>query len=243
MKLGYLLMPAVGLVALLAVACDGGDTIVQNTNQGATGISANGTGQAFGEPDIAIVTVGVNVQRETVEQARNDAAEAQEAVIDSLKANGIDEKDIQTVGYSVYPQYDYSRNTQGAIIGYVVSNTVTAKIRDLDTTGQVLDDATVAGGNDAIVQGVSFTIDDPSELQEAARREAVDKARAQAEQLADAAGVTLGDIISISESGGFFPAARGGAALDSSAQVPVETPIEPGQVEVNITVNIQFAIE
>jgi hypothetical protein len=231
-------------VALLAVACDGGDTIVQNTNQGATGIAATGVGRAFGEPDVAIVTVGVNVQRPTVEEARNDAAEAQEAVIASLGDNGIADEDIQTVGYSVYPQYDYTRNTQGEIIGYVVSNTVTAKIRDLDTTGQVLDGATAAGGNDAIVQGVSFTIDDPTELQEEARREAVDQARAQAEQLADAAGVQLGDLLSISESGGYFPAPRtGGAAFDSAAQVPVETPIEPGQVEVNISVNLQFAIE
>ena len=79
MKLKHLIMPAVGLVALLAVACDGGDTIVQNTNQGATGISATGTGRASGEPDVAIVSVGVNVQRETVEEARNDAAEPPEA--------------------------------------------------------------------------------------------------------------------------------------------------------------------
>jgi uncharacterized protein YggE len=244
MKLKHLIVPAVGLVALLAVACDGGDTIVQNTSQGAIGISATGTGRAFGEPDIAFINVGVNVQRETVEQARNDAAAAQEAVIDSLKGNGIADEDIQTVGYSVYPQYDYSRNTsQGEIVGYVVSNTVTAKIRDLDTTGKVLDDATAAGGNDAVVQGVSFTIDDPTELQEEARREAVDMARKQAEQLADAAGISLGDIVSISENGGYFPSPRtGGAAFDSAAQVPVETPIEPGQVEVNISVNIQFAI-
>jgi hypothetical protein len=241
MKFKHLILPAVGLVALLAVACDNGDTIVQNSNQG--GIAATGTGRAFGEPDVAVINVGVNVQRDTVEQARADAATAQTAVIDSLKDNGVADEDIQTVGFSVYPQYDYPPNRpQGQIIGYVVSNVVTAKVRDLDTTGKVIDDATVAGGNDAVVQGVSFTIDDPKELQEEARREAVEQAKAQAEQLADAAGVKLGKLLSISESGGFFPVATGGRSFDSAAQVP-ETPIEPGQVEINISVNLQYALE
>ena len=244
MKLKYLLLPAVGLVALLTVACDGGDTIVQNTNQGPAGISATGTGRAFGEPDIAIVTVGVNVQRDSVAEARNDAAAAQEAVIESVSDNGVADEDIQTTGYSVYPQYDYPPDRpQGEIVGYVVNNQVTVTIRDIGTTGQIIDDATEAGGNDAVVQGVSFGIDDPTELQESARQEAVEKARAQAQQLADAAGVELGEIISISESGGFFPApATGGRGLDSAAQVP-ETPIEAGQVEINVSVNLQFAIQ
>jgi hypothetical protein len=236
-------VPAVAAVALLAVACDnGGDTIVQN--QGPSGVSSTGTGRAFGEPDVAIVNVGVNVQRPTVAQARDDAAVAQQAVIDSLRDNGVADEDIQTVGFSVHPQYNYPPDRpQGEIVGYVVSNVVTAKIRDLDTTGDVLDAATVAGGNDALVQGVSFTIDDPAVLQEAARRQAVERARQQAEQLADAAGANLGRLLSISESGGFIPFERGGAAFDMAAQVPQTSPIEPGQVEINITVSMQFALD
>ena len=125
----------------------------------------------------------------------------------------------------------------------MVSNVVTAKIRELDTTGEVIDEATAAGGNDAIVQGVTFTVDDPTSLQEEARRQAVAEAQQQAEQLADAAGITLGDLVSISESGGAVPFARNEAAFDTAAgQVP-STPIEPGQVEVNITVNLQYALE
>ena len=245
MNLKYLLVPAVAAVALLGVACDGGDTIVQTSNQSFSGVTATGTGRAFGEPDVAIVTVGVNVQRDTVAQAREDAAVAQQAVIESLSDNGVADEDVQTVGFSVYPQYNYPPDRpQGEIIGYVVSNVVTVKVRDLDTTGDVIDDATVAGGNDAIVQGVSFTIDDPSDLQEEARRQAVDEARQQAEQLADAAGVTLGELLSISESGGFIPFERGlGGGFDSAAQVPSASPIEPGQVEVNVSVSLQYALE
>ncbi len=214
MKLRHLvLLPAVGLLAAFAVACKGGDTIVQTSNQGAAGVTATGTGTVYGEPDVAVINVGVNVQRDTVEEARNDAAAAQQGVIDSLKANGVKDEDIQTVQFSVYPQYDYSDKVQpnGKIIGYVVSNVVTAKVRDLDTTGQVIDDASKAGGNDAVVQGVSFTVDDPTDLQEQARKMAVDQAKAQAEQLADAAGVQLGDLLSLNESGGYVPYARGGA--------------------------------
>lgn len=247
MKLRHLVLPAVAAVSLFAVACSGGgDTIVQTSGQGMNGVTASGTGKVYGEPDIVVITVGVNVQRPTVQQARADASAAQQAVIDSLKDNGVQDRDIQTVQFSVYPQYDHSVNrSQGEIIGYVVSNVVTAKVRDLDRTGEVVDEATDAGGNDAVVQGVYFTIDDPKELQEEARRQAVQEARRQAETLADAAGVKLGKIIAISESHGYIPFERGfaGGGLDSSAQVPSASPLEPGQIEVNITVNLQFALE
>jgi uncharacterized protein YggE len=246
MKLPQVLIPALGLIALLAVACDsGGDTIVQTSNN-VNGVTANGTGKVYGEPDVAVITVGVKVQRDTVEQARSDAADAQNAVIDSLKANGVKDEDVQTVQFSVYPQYDYSKdNSSPEIVGYVVSNVVTAKVRDLDTTGKAIDDATKAGGNDAIVQGVSFTVDDPTDLQAEARKMAVDQAKQQAQQLADAAGVKLGKLISMSESGGFQPNERtvAAGALDSAAQAPSPSPIEPGQVEVNSFVTMLYALE
>ena len=244
MKLKFLIIPAAAVLALLAVACDGGDTIIQSGDD-ASGVASTGTGRVFGEPDVAVVSVGVNVQRETVAQARDDAASAQQAVIDSLRDNGVADEDIQTVQFSVHPQYDSSPDrSQGQIIGYVVSNVVTAKIRDLDTTSEVIDDATIAGGNEAVVQGVAFTIDDPTELREEARRLAVEEATQQAEQLADAGGVNLGRLLSISESGGFIPfesAQTGGR--DLGAQVPQPSPIEPGQVEVNISVSMQFALD
>jgi uncharacterized protein len=245
MKLRFVIVPAVAAVSVLAIACGGGDTIVQPSDN-VSGVTSTGTGRVFGEPDIAVITVGVNVQRGTVAQARADAAATQQAVIDSLRDNGVAEEDIQTVQFSVYPQYDYSPGRpSGQIVGYVVSNVVTAKVRDLDTTGDVIDQATVAGGDDAVVQGVAFTIDDPKELREQARRLAVEEARQQAEQLADAAGVNLGRVTAISESGGFIPFERdlAGAGADMAAQAPIPSPIEPGQVEVNISVSMQFALD
>jgi uncharacterized protein len=238
------LIPLVAGVAFLAVACSG-DTYVASDNTAQNGISASGTGTAVGEPDVMVLTVGVSAQRESIADAREAAASAQTAVIKALKDNGVKDDDIQTVQFNVSPQYDYTKlNGRGEIVGYVVSNVVTAKVRDLDKAGDAIDAATLAGGNDAVVQGVSFTIDDPTELQAKAREEAVKKARAQAEQLASNAGAKVGKLISISESSYYpfydrgLPTAAGGVA-DSAAQTPIET----GQLEISVTVNVLFAIE
>ena len=245
MNLRFIWLP-IAAAALFAVACgDKGDTIVQASGQNLSGVSATGTGKAIGEPDIAVLTVGVNVQRSTVEQARNDAAAAKQAVLDSLKSNGVQDKDVQTVQFSVQPQYDFGRSPDGSprIIGYQVSNVVSAKVRDLAKTSKAIDDATRAGGNDAIVQNVSFTIDDPESLREQARRQAVQKARAQAEQMADAAGEKLGKLLSISESGGGGAIPYDTRSLASMQAADVATPIEAGELEVTVTVSVLYAIE
>jgi uncharacterized protein YggE len=238
-----LLLPFVAGLAFLAVACNGGDTYVTPDNSGAMGVNASGTGTAVGVPDVLTLTVGVSAQRENVAEAREAAATAQTAVIQALRDNGVAEEDIQTVQFSVSPQYNFTQERQ-EIIGYVVSNVVTAKVRDLDSAGDVIDAATTAGGNDAVVQGVSFGIDDPTELQAQAREEAVRKAREQAEQLASNAGASLGKLLSISESSYYpvydraFPSAAGGAASQEAA-----TPIQSGQLEISVTVNVLYAIE
>lgn len=240
-----LLIPLLAGLAFLAIACTGGDTYVAADNTGQTGVNATGTGTAVGKPDVMVLTIGVSAQRDSIAAAREAAASAQTGVIEALKDNGVDEKDIQTVQFNVSPQYDYSRlNGQGEIIGYVVSNVVTAKVRDLDKAGEAIDAATLAGGDDAIVQGVWFGIDDPTELQKQAREEAVKKARAQAEQLASNAGAKLGKLLSISESSYYpsydraIPTAAGGAAFEEAA-----TPIQAGELEISITVNVLYAIE
>ena len=239
-----LLLPLVAGLTFLAVACNGGDTFVTPDNTGAMGVNATGTGPAVGEPDVLTLTVGVSAQRENVAEAREAAATAQTAVIAALRDKGVAEEDIQTVQFSVNPQYDFSRERQ-EIVGYVVSNVVIAKVRDLDSAGDVIDAATIAGGNDAVVQGVSFGIDDPTELQAQAREEAVRKAREQAEQLASNAGASLGKLLSISESAYYpfydrgFPSAAGGDAAFQEAA----TPIQSGQLEISVTVNVLYAIE
>jgi uncharacterized protein YggE len=236
------LVLAVPLV-LLATACgDSGDTYVQTGNAPVTGINAIGTGEAFGEPDVLVVNVGVSAERASIAEAREAAAGAQRGVVDALKRNGVAEKDIQTVQFSVNPQYDFRSGNQ-QIIGYQVSNVVTAKVRDLAKAGATIDAAIEAGGNDAVVQGVQFGIDDPSELQKQAREQAVKEAREQAQQLADNAGVKLGKLLSISESSGSVPIAADVIRAPATGDASIESPIETGELTVRITVVVLYAVD
>jgi uncharacterized protein YggE len=243
MRLKTLWLPLGAALALLATACgDSGDTYVQTGNAPVTGINATGTGEAFGEPDILIVNVGVSAQRASIAEAREAAAAAQKGVIDSLKRNGVADKDIQTIQFSVNPQYDFRSGSQ-QIIGYVVSNVVTAKIRDLAKAGATIDAAIEAGGNDAVMQGVQFGIDDPTELQKQAREQAVRKAKEQAQQLADNAGVKLGKLLSISESSGSVPIAADVIRAPATGEAITESPIQAGQLTVRITVVLLYAVD
>ncbi len=245
MKRKYVLLPLIAAVAMLALACSGkGDTIVQTSSQNLTGVTATGEGKVTGKPDVAVLTVGVQATRTTVEDARSAAATAQTGVISSLKSNGVADKDIQTVQFTVQPQYDYSKTGTPTITGYTVSNVVTAKIRNLDKAGPAIDDAVKAGGNDAIVQSIDFTIDDPTDLKNQAREAAVKAAKAQAQQLADAAGEKLGKLLSISETSAPTPITRlaipqAAGAADSSAQ----TPVQPGELQITVDVSVVYAIQ
>ena len=120
-----------------------------------------------------------------------------------------------------------------------MSNSVSAKVRDINATGKVVDDAVNAGGNDVQIQGISFTIDKPDDLQRQAREQAIADARDKADTLAKAGGVSLGDAISITEGGGVQPVQASPAAASGPA---AQTPIQPGELDVTVTVNVTWAI-
>jgi hypothetical protein len=228
------------LLALLGAACEGDKVTVATQQSQSMGISVGGEGKVSGAPDIAVLTLGVSALAPSVKDARDQAATAMNGIVDSIKGNGVDGKDIQSTQFSIQPEYDYRGDTQ-ELRGYRVTNIVTARLRDIDNTGKVIDDAVAAGGDLTQVQGIDFTIDDPSKLQDEARAEAVEDAQTKAERLADLAGVKLGKPLSISESGVASPmpsreALLGGAASDVS-------PIEPGEMEVTLDVQVLYAIE
>jgi len=230
------------LLALLGAACEGDKVTVATQQAQSLGISVSGEGKVSGAPDIAVLTLGVSVLAPSVKDARDQAASAMNGVVDSIKGNGVDGKDIQSTQFSIQPEYDYRGDTQ-ELRGYRVTNIVTAKVRNIDNTSKVIDDAVAAGGDLTQVQGISFTIDDPSKLQDEARAEAVKDAQTKAERLADLAGVKLGKPISISESGAPSPMPlsrdAGAAELDGGAP----TPIELGEMEVTLDVQVLYAIE
>ncbi|MFQ5879950.1 MAG: SIMPL domain-containing protein [Dehalococcoidia bacterium] len=206
------------------------------------GISVSGEGRVSGVPDVAILTLGVSTQAATVQAANAQAQEAMNKLLDALRANGIADKDIQTRQFSISPQYDYRPDRQPQIIGYQVTNMVRVKVRSIDDTGKVIDDAVAAAGDPLQVQGISLTIDDTTALRVQARAEAMADAVAKAEQLASLAGVGLGKPTFISESGGFAPPPVFFRAADELG-APASTPISPGELEVVVTVQVTYAIQ
>ena len=238
------LLAIAGLATLvLAVACTTKETVQVLPGGGqAQGISVTGTGEASGGPDLALLTLGVSSEEKSVKEAREKAAGAMEAVLKSLKDKGVEEKDIQTRQLSIEPQFDYGDGRQ-ELRGFRVTNIVSAKLRDLDKVGEVIDGAAEAGGDLIQVQGLSFTIEEPDDLRAQAREEAVNEARAKAERLAELAGVKLGKPISISEEGFFQPPMPFAAAPLAREAEAVETPIQPGELEVSVSVSVLFAIE
>ena len=206
-------------------------------------VRVTGTGMVTGTPDVVVLSVGVSVERDSVKQARADAAEAMTGVIESLKGNGILDEDIQTQHFSIHQQYDYLKGKR-EFRGYSVTNTASAKIRDLNIVGDVIDDAAEAGGDLVQINSIQFTIDDPTSLKMQARVAAMGNAQAKAQTLATEGGVTLGKPISISESEDFYapyPASLEFAFSDDAGAAV--TPIQSGQLQITVIVNVIYEIE
>jgi len=163
-------------------------------------------------------------------------------VIAALKQLGIADKDIQTTTVSLQPAYDYSTQTNPPkITGYNLANGVAVTVRNLDQTGDVIDDSLAAGATS--LDGVTFRVDDPAKAQAQARTDATNQAKANADTLAKAAGVSITGVASINEVSAPvpFPVYYGGAAAAPAAD-SVKTPIQPGTSDVTITVTVAYLI-
>ncbi|MFO7700126.1 MAG: SIMPL domain-containing protein [Acidimicrobiia bacterium] len=241
----HIIVAVLAAGTLLMAACTPSVTVENSGSPGdglTHGISVSGVGRVTGTPDTLTMSFGVQVVDDSVSVAVDRAADRADAVIDALIASGVAEADIQTANYSVYPRYEW-RNDQQILTGYEVSNTVTAKIREIGTAGGTIDAVTAAGGDDVTVSGVSFSIEDNEALLEAAREAAWTDARAKAEQLASLSGVTLGAPSAISES---FSSAQPPIWYDVRAEASdggAVTPITPGEQEVAVTLQVQFSID
>jgi uncharacterized protein YggE len=158
-----------------------------------------------------------------------------------LKSQGIADKDITTSYYNISPVYNYDKGNQ-ALTGYRVSNTVQVKIRKIADTGKVIDAVTAAAGDATQINGVSFSVDQPEKYYDQMRSLAMADAAAKAKQLASLGNVVLGKITYISEysdSGTPIYVKSAGAAMDSAS---VTTPITPGETELQLTVQVIYAI-
>ena len=206
------------------------------------GIVVIGTGRVSVAPDTAVLTLGVESQAATLADATADAARRMSAVLARVKGLGVADADIVTVSYTVDPRAappdPARRDDPPRIVGYRVTNVAQVTVKKLPDAASILDAAVAAGAN--AVRGIRFTLADPAKAQAQARASAVAEALARVRELAAAAGVKPGDVLTIREMGGPqpVPVMRMSAAAASPA-----TPVEPGQLDVVVIVELRQAIQ
>lgn len=238
MKTKLFFLPALLMIASLLAAC-GPTTIYTEPQPPVRTITVTGSGMVTLTPDIAYVYIGVHTQDTSATTAMNQNNLQTGAVIEAIRGFGVAEADIKTTNFSVYPQPVYDDNFNQVGTTYVVDNTVYVTVRDLAKLGDLLDASVVAGAN--TVHGISFDLDDKTGALSQARLAAVEDARRQADELAGATGVKVGEVQSISYYDStpvpVYYEAR--AAMDMAASVPVQA----GSMQVTTTVTIVYGIE
>lgn len=210
------------------------------------GLWVTAEGKVTAAPDIALLDVGVEVQKINVSEAQKQAADSMSKVMSVLKGKGIADKDIQTQQYSIYPVRNWDdKRQQDYLVGYRVTNTVTVKIRKIDDVGSVIDAVSGAAGDDIRINNISFSIDDPVPYYKAAREKAVQYAMEKAKQIADTSGIKLGKPIYIQESTPYYqPIMRNvmTAAMEA-APAPAPTSISSGELEVTVNIQMVYGID
>lgn len=216
-------------------------------------ITVSGEGEVFAVPDIASFSVSIQEEAEEVQDAQEIATEKANDIIAYLKSQGIDEKDIRTADYSVYPQYDYIQGicradycTPGEqkLRGYQVTQTLTVKVRDTKKAGDILSGVGSRGASN--VSGLTFTIDEEEELQAEARALAIADAQAKAEELADQLDVTIVRVTGFYENEGGYPIpyayGKGGdVALSRAESAPApEIPVGENKIVSNVSVTYEI---
>ena len=208
-----------------------------------TGIWVTGEGTATLEPDLAVLNIGVETEARTVSAARDEAATAMAAIVAAVKAHGLADVDIQTTSFNVWPRYDYFERTQ-VLAGYRVSNSVSIKIRDLDKVGEIIDGVADSGGDATRINGISFTVEDPTPFMVQLRAAAVQNALDKAQHYASLTGVSLVGLVYLAESGGISAptaVARGDFAKAEAFAAP-PTSISGGELTLRLVVQVMFGI-
>jgi uncharacterized protein YggE len=233
-------MYAVLIVMALAAlsACDRETVIMPDSDDNR--IYVTGSATIITSPDIAIAQLGVQTFNKELEPAVDENNTRTDAIIATLRAQGVDEKDMKTSSFNIYPQREYRDNENiYEIVGYQVNNTLSVTLRDLDSVGKSLQMAITAGANN--ISGISFTLDDPEPVRNEARTKAIEDARQRAESMAEAAGVELGSVLNITETSSPGVIISRDASYDETA-IKSDVPVQPGELELTVQVSMTFAI-
>ena len=216
------------------------------------GIHVTGSGSVSLEPDLANMKFGIESFAQTVSEARIVAAETMDAVRVTLLENNVNQKDIQTTRFNIFPRYDYEEVVVGGrytskqvLSGYVVSNSANVKLREIDRIGEVVDDATKVGGDLLRIEGINFTVEDIEPYMATLRQKSVLDAFSKAKEYASFSSVELGSVISIVE--GVSPSLRSssdiGYEMMRSMDPSPTTPIDTGELDLKLSVQMVFSIK
>ena len=217
------------------------------------GIWVTGQASISVDPDLVLLNVGVEATAETVAEARGQAATAMDAIVAAVKAKGLEDKDVQTLSFNIWPQYEYPeveengvRVRKQTLVGYTINNTARIKIRDVDAVGTIIDDVAEAGGDHTRINGIQFSIEDPKPYMTDLREQAVEDATAKAEHFATLTEVAVGDLLFISEVGPGVDVrdfAQESRVMMAMAVADSSTSISGGELELSLSVQAVFAIE
>lgn len=206
-------------------------------------LSLSAYGETHVAPDMATISLGVTNQAPTAAEAMKANAQRMSSLVAALRKAGAAEKDIQTTGVSLNPQYNYKPNTPPELIGYQATNTVQVTVRDLGRLGPMIDASVAAGGNE--VNGIGFGLRDPQAAEDAARVEAVRRVEAKAQLYAQALGKKIHALRTMSEGGGYQPGPiRPMLKTMAVAAAPqADTVTQPGELDLRVEVSATYELE
>lgn len=226
----------------------------EGVDTGATMISVQADGKATAIPDIGTFSFSVLADGKDAAEAQSKSAESINAILAFLKGAGVADKDIKTADYNLNPKYIYDTKpcvaysycppSNPTLDGYEVTQTVTVKVRSTDKAGDLISGVGEKGATN--ISSLQFTVDDLTVVQAAARKDAIDKAKVKADQLAKDLGVHIVKMTGFSEDqGGYYPMANRSYAMDASAsgEKAVAPQVPTGENEVNSSVTITYEVK
>jgi len=215
-------------------------SVSQTTTEKKTTFDVEAEGKVTAIPDTAEINVGIQVNKSTVQAAQKEANEKINKIIGEIKKLGIDEKYLKTIDYNVYPEYDYRAGQK--IVGYNVNITLQCRVKDFSKINQVVDTATSLGANQ--IGNLSFTIDDEKmeELKMEARKQAIEKAKKKAKEIAQVSGIKIGRLLNVSENLSSYqpvPVTSKELGIGGTPQEK-QTQIQPGESEITVSVILSY---